>query len=260
MTASNTAIKFEMITGEIGRITLNQPDRRNALSAQMWDDLVAVLQRARKNLDLKVLIITGAGDHFSAGADISEFSTLYATPESSAEISKKISVALDALADFPKPTIAQISGACVGGGAGIAIACDIRFADNSGKLAVTPGKIGLVYPFADVNRLVQTVGLSNAKDILFSARLIKAPEAKSMGLIHEILKKTELEQYVKDYAQSICAISARSVQITKQMFKAISEGQCHETPETQQWFLEAFSSDDFKEGYTAFLEKRKPQF
>lgn len=249
-----------MLDAEIGRITLNQPSRRNALSAQMWDDLVATLQSASQIPDLKVLVIMGAGDHFSAGADISEFSTLYATRESSAEISKKISVALDAIAHFSRPTIAQVSGACVGGGAGIAIACDIRIADDTSKFAVTPGKIGLVYPFADVNRLVQTVGFSNAKDILFSARLIKAPEAKSMGLINVMVTKTELEPYVRDYAKTICATSARSAENTKKMFMAISEGERNETEATQKWFLDAFSSADFKEGYTAFLEKRKPQF
>ena len=115
-----------MITPEIGCITLSQPSRRNALTSKMWDDLINTLTQANKDPNMKVLIITGEGEHFAAGADISEFSTLYATPETSAKISQKISTALDAVANFPRPTIAKIRGACVGGGAGIALSCDLR--------------------------------------------------------------------------------------------------------------------------------------
>lgn len=260
MTTKDDAIQIHMTTSEIGRITLNQPGRRNALTAQMWDDLTVALATAAADPDLKVLIITGAGEHFAAGADISEFSKLYATPNSSAVISQKISVALDAIANFPRPTIAKIRGACVGGGTGIALACDLRFADGTSKFAITPGKLGLVYPFSDVRRLVQTVGQSAAKDILFSARLIEAEEAKTMGLIDRLVDQYALDQEVRDYALSICGTSKSSVQITKQMFMAIAEGQRGETASTKKWFLDAFSSDDFREGYSAFLEKRKARF
>ena len=260
MSKHNDAIQFHMTNREIGQITLNQPAKRNALTAQMWDDLTVAVAAAASEDDLKVLIITGEGEHFAAGADISEFSTLYATPETSAVISQKISTALDAIANFPRPTIAKIRGACVGGGAGIALSCDLRFADSTSKFAITPGKLGLVYPFSDVCRLVQTVGQSAAKDILFSARLIQAEEAKSMGLIDRLVDQDALEQLVHDYALSICGTSASSAKTTKQMFMAIADGQRAETETTQKWFLDAFSSDDFKEGYTAFLEKRKARF
>lgn len=253
-------IQFDRVTREIGQITLNQPRRRNALTAAMWDLLVDALHEAAQAPHLRVLIITGAEAHFAAGADISEFSSLYATPESSADISRKISVALEAVANFPQPTLAKIRGACVGGGAGIALACDMRFADSTSKFAVTPAKLGLVYPFADVRRLTQTVGMARAKDILFSARLILASEAKDMGLVDRLVAPDGLDDAVHDYALSLCAVSKNSVAVTKQMFAAIAQGQNCETGETQQWFLDAFSSDDFKEGYAAFLEKRKPKF
>lgn len=249
-----------MVTTEIGRITLTQESKRNALSAQMWTDLQNMIETAAKDPDLKVLVVTGAGGHFAAGADITEFETLYATPESSADISGRISGAMEALANFPKPTIAKIRGACVGGGCGIALACDIRFADGTSKYAITPGKLGLVYPFADVKRLIQAVGVSYAKDILFSARLIGAEEAKTMGLINRLVDQYELDQVVRDYAVSICETSGQSNLTTKQMFLAYEAGQRGETPTTRKMFLEGFSSADFKEGYKAFLEKRRPDF
>ena len=253
-------VDFRMSTSEIGLITLNQPRRRNALTTLMWRALSGALNRAAEEAGLKVLVITGAGEHFAAGADISEFSTVYATPESTAEASLALSSALEAVANFPHPTLSKIRGACIGGGAGIALACDIRFADVTAKFAITPGKLGLVYPFADVRRLVQTVGIANAKDILFSARYIEAEEAKQMGLINHLGDQSELENMVLDFALSICKTSKNSAQITKQMFTALSEGERVQEAISQQWFLDAFKSDDFKEGYTAFLEKRKPNF
>ena len=260
MTQNSDAIRLAMLTENIGVITLNQVEKCNALTAQMWSDLTARLKEAEANPDLKLLIVTGAGANFAAGADISEFKTLYATPETSAEISLKISTAIEALANFPRPTIAKIRGACVGGGAGIALACDLRFADTTSKYAITPGKLGLVYPFCDVRRLVQAVGPSNAKDILFSARLVDSTEAKAMGLIDRCLTPGALDEQVLNYAQLVCKTSQASVETTKKMFLSIAQGQSEETDVTEKWFLDAFSSDDFKEGYTAFMEKRKPQF
>ena len=260
MTASSDVIQFDMATKEIGQIILNQPRKRNALTARMWDLLTEHLAAAAADPKLKALVITGAGKHFAAGADISEFSTHYATPETSAQASRKISAALDAVANFPRPTIAKIRGACVGGGAGIALSCDMRFSDNSSKFGVTPAKLGLVYPFADVRRLVQAVGLSKAKDMLFSGRIILADEAASIGLIDKLAEPDALDQMVREYTLGLCETSKESVLVMKQMFMAIAEGQREDSPLTEKWFLEAFSSDDFEEGYQAFLEKRKPIF
>ena len=253
-------IDFHMVTSEIGRITLRQESKRNALSAQMWTDLTAAVTQAADEADLKVLIVTGAGNHFAAGADITEFDTLYATPESSAEISAKITAAMETLANFPHPTIAKIRGACVGGGCGIALACDMRFADGTSQFGITPAKLGLVYPFADVKRLIQAVGVAYAKDILFSARIVKAEEAKQIGLINRLTDQYELDQVVRDYAVSICETSTYSNLMMKQMFLAYEAGQRGETATTRKMFTDAFSGDDFKEGYAAFLEKRRPKF
>lgn len=253
-------IHLQMVTPEIGQITLDQEKKRNALSAQMWTDLESVIVKAATDDALKVLIVTGTGDHFAAGADISEFGTLYATAETSTEISAKISGAMNALANFPKPTIAKIRGACVGGGCGLSLACDMRFADTTSKFAITPGKLGLVYPFSDIKRLIQAVGFSCAKDILFSARLVQAEEAQSMGLVDHLVEPDQLDARVADHANAICTTSQQSNLMIKQMFLAYERGQRDETAETEAMFLGGFSSKDFQEGYTAFLEKRKPNF
>jgi len=253
-------VKFSMRTGRIGRILLTQPAKRNAISAAMWQQLLSCLEEAADTPALKVLIITGDGEHFAAGADISEFETLYATPESSKKISLTIAQALEAVSIFPKPTIAKIRGACVGGGCGIALSCDMRIADGTSKFAITPGNLGLVYPFADMKRLIQAVGISRAKDMLFSARTVLSEEALQIGLINRLTDQYELDQVVRDYAMSIADISGESISATNRMFMAYEAGQRSETKATKELFQAGFSSKDFAEGYNAFLEKRKPDF
>ncbi len=253
-------VKFSMRTGRVGRILLTQPAKRNALSAVMWRQLLGCLEEAAETPALKALVITGDGEHFAAGADISEFETLYATPESSKAISFTIAQALEAVAIFPKPTIAKIRGACVGGGCGIAMACDIRIADGTSQFAITPGNLGLVYPFSDIKRLIQAIGISRAKDMLFSARTVLAEEAMQMGLINRLTDQYELDQVVRDYAMLIADTSGESLSMTNKMFVAYEAGQREESQKTKNWFQAGFSSKDFKEGYQAFLEKRKPDF
>lgn len=253
-------LKFKMLTSSIGELTLSQPARRNALNAAMWAGLPVILEKAKTTKGLRALIVRGEGDHFASGADISEFETLYATPESAKKISDDIAAGLKALAEFPFPTIALIRGACVGGGCGLALSCDIRFADGTSKFAITPAKLGLVYPFSDVQRLIETVGIPNAKDILLSARLVTAKTAKKMGLINQLFKVDNLEKKTLEYAEGLTSLSPQSLKATKQMFAAYQAGQSSETEQSQKWFLDGFSSQDFQEGFKAFLGKRKPDF
>ncbi|MBC6402792.1 MAG: enoyl-CoA hydratase/isomerase family protein [Hyphomonadaceae bacterium] len=253
-------ILFKRDTSQIGRLIIDHPARRNAITAGMWADIPDVLDKAAKNADLRVLVVTGAGEHFAAGADISEFETLYATVESATGVSAHIAAAMDALAAFPLPTVAEICGACVGGGCGLALCCDIRLADSTAKFAITPGKLGLVYPFRDIQRLVNVVGLAHARDILFSARLLDAEEAARIGLINRLLRSGHLREDVRDYTLSIAGNSRESALVTKHMFALVQSGQTGESEQTRQAFLKSFASGDFREGYRAFLEKRKPDF
>ncbi len=244
----------------IARLTLNQPARRNALTAAMWAALPGVLVELAADPALRVLVVTGAGEHFAAGADISEFETLYSTAEAAARISASIQAAFHALADFPLPSVAMIRGACIGGGAGLALCCDMRFADTTARFAITPAKLGLVYPFGDIARLIDAVGVAHARDILLSARIIKAKPARKMGLVHQVVGVDALETDVMDYARHMSALSPQSLRVTKSMINAYARGQRTDTPETDAQFLAGFSSDDFGEGFRAFMEKRKPEF
>ncbi len=244
--------------GAIAELVLNRPHKRNAFTQAMWAALPALLDGIAK--DCRVLVVRGAGDAFASGADISEFAEVYATPERGAAYSRQIAAALDALAAFPHPTIAMIRGACVGGGCGLALACDLRFADESARFAITPAKMGLIYPFNDTKRLVDTVGAPMARDMLFSARTLDAAEALACGLANRVTAPAGLERMVSDYVDHLLDMSPYSAEFTKQMIARVLAGQDQDDDSTKALFAGAFTHADFNEGYRAFLDKRKPDF
>ncbi len=244
----------------VGRLILNQPAKRNALSQEMWQLVPARLAEAAADPAIRVLVVQGAGGTFAAGADISEFEAAYATRESTAVYAGDIARAMDGLADFIKPTIALIQGACVGGGLGLALACDLRFAASDARMGITPGKLGLVYPLGDTKRLVQAVGPSHAKDLLYTGRLLEAGEALSMGLVNQVAAPDRVEAAVLEHAAQITAASQYSARATKRMINRVLAGQVVDSAETVAEFLDAIEGEDFVEGRTAFRDKRKPIF
>ena len=244
--------------GDIAELVLNRPAKRNAFTEAMWAGLPAMLDTLAERC--RVLVVRGAGDHFASGADISEFEQVYATRARGEAYSASIARALDALAAFPHPTIAMIRGACIGGGCGLALACDLRFADTTARIAITPAKMGLLYPFNDTKRLVDAVGGSMAKDMLFSARVLDATEAERAGLLDRCLAPDALEAETRAYCTRLLDMSPFSATYTKRMISRVLEGQDHDTEETRSWFADAFAGADFREGYRAFLDKRQPDF
>ncbi|WBQ14123.1 enoyl-CoA hydratase-related protein [Hyphomonadaceae bacterium BL14] len=246
--------------GCTAHLVLNRPEKRNALNGAMWAAIPGLLSEAATDDGVRVLVVRGAGGAFAAGADISEFEQVYATPDSAAAYSRSIAEALDALAACPKPTLAMIDGACVGGGCGLALACDLRFAAQGSKFGITPGKLGLAYTLNDTRRLIDAVGVSAAKDILFTGRILEADEALAMGLIDRLVTKEALGGAVDGFVSSVAKTSAQSARVTKQIIARIQAGQASDDAATRQLFLEAFQSADFQEGYSAFLQKRAPKF
>ena len=246
--------------GSVATIHLNRPDKRNALSIVMWQQLLDAVAQADVDPSVKVVIITGEGQAFAAGADIDEFKQVFTDPkvgQAVADITYRSQMRLQRNA---KPTIAKIRGSCIGGGCGIALCCDMRFADDSAKLGITPGKLGLIYTLADTKRLLDVVGPAKAKDILYTGRILGAEEALSIGLIDRLVAPGDLDKAVVDYAAEICAASQFSARGTKQIIQQILDGASDDTPATRRLFIDAFAGPDFKEGFAAFAEQRKPKF
>lgn len=252
-------LKVEILDG-VATLILNRPEKKNALTLAMWTAVPGLLAGVAADRTAKLLVVRGAGGTFAAGADIGEFETVYATPKSTRAYFDRVGEAMEALAAFEKPTIAHIEGACVGGGLGLALACDLRIAATDARLALTPGKLGLVYSLPDTRRLVQAVGLSRTKDILFTGRLVEADEALAIGLVDALHKPDTLEKAVADKAAQIAAASQWTARRAKRIVQLIADGETGDTELTSRWLIEAVEGEDFREGRDAFLTKRSPVF
>jgi enoyl-CoA hydratase/carnithine racemase len=250
------ALSFTVREG-IGRITIHRPDRRNAFSRAMWRRLAALLADATAELSLGALLIVGEGGQFCAGADIAEFEATYADAATAEAANAEIAEAIEALAGFAKPTLAALSGACVGGGVSLALACDLRIADASARFAVTPARLGLIYSHGDTLRLVRAVGASRAKELLFTGRMVAAEEAARIGLVGTLAEDARAE--AERLAVALASASRPALRAIKRMVADVAAGMA-EGPDHRAAFAEAFRGADFAEGRAAFLEKRPPRF
>lgn len=244
----------------VATLLLNRPDKRNALTVAMWRAIPELLAPLVNDSALRLLIIRGAGGVFAAGADIAEFETIYATRDAAIDNHITIQAAMTAVETFPAPTLAAIEGPCVGGGCGLALACDLRFAAEGARLGITPGKLGLMYGVADTRRLVSAVGASAAKDILFTGRLLDAKEALRIGLIDALTPSGDLDARIDQFASALAAASTYTARSTKLILAMIAGGAREDTEATRAMFADAFEGPDFREGFRAFLEKRAPRF
>ncbi|MFM8586345.1 MAG: enoyl-CoA hydratase/isomerase family protein [Gammaproteobacteria bacterium] len=245
----------------VARITINRPDRRNAISSQMWQGLLEIAARLASEPSIKVALITGAGGAaFSAGADIAEMRDGLTNPSAMKRMQQAVLDAQAAWERLPIPTLAVIRGACTGGGCGLALACDLRLATLDAFFAIPPAKLGLAYSLADTKRLYDLVGPSRAKEILFTGRRVNAEEALGLGMINEIVPSDTLEDRALSLAREIAGNAGNSVRAAKAVINMISDGVHAETPESKRYYDESFSSPEFLEGAQAFLEKRPPRF
>ena len=260
MLTSDPTSPIRITGGRVAAITLNAPARRNAMSRVMWRMLEAACDAIAVDPEVRVVIIRGEGDHFSAGADISEFHEAYADPEAARETNALVRRGQAAVRALPMPVFAEVRGSCVGGGCGLALSCDFRFAAASARFAITPARLGLAYSFDDTKQLVDLVGPSRAKDILFSARSIEAEEARTMGLIDRLVGDAQLAGAVADYAEELCSLSQTSLRVAKATVEEIVRGEEAASAGLRSAFEASFSGVDFAEGVRAFTEKRKPDF
>lgn len=245
----------------IARVTLNRPEKRNAITGAMWQDLHTLAGTLGADASIKVVLLTGAGSEaFSAGADIAEMRAQLAEPARLRAVQQAV---LDAQASWealPVPTIAVIRGACTGGGCGLALSCDLRLASPDAFFAIPPAKLGLAYSLADTKRLYDLVGPSRAKEILFTGRRIGAEEALALGLVNHVVPADALDARAADFAQEIAGNAGNSVRTAKAVIALLCAGVDAETPQTRRYFDDAFFSPEFEEGARAFMEKRPPKF
>ena len=248
--------------GHVARITFNKPDKMNAMSLDMWQGLQGSLDGLAHDDDVRVVILCGAGDRaFVSGADISEFETQRSS-EAGVRAYNRISEAADrTLYNFPKPTIAEIRGYCVGGGLGLAVACDIRVCADDAKLGITAAKLGLGYGYDGVAKLMSLAGPETAAQVLYSARLFPAAEARRMGLVSEVVPAADLKDTVSQLANCIAGNAPKTVRAAKAAIRAIQrpDGAISRAA-VDALVAECFASADYAEGRAAFAERRQPAF
>lgn len=246
----------------IGWITFNNPARHNAVSLDMWQALPLVLDDYAKDPAIRVVILKGAGEKaFVAGADISQFKEKRSSPEGVKEYNAAADDASKALQGFTKPTIAMIRGYCIGGGTAIAVGCDIRIAADDARFAVPAGKLGLGYRFSGIKRLADVVGPAFAAEIFFTARQFSAQEALAMNLINRLVPVAELEPYTLDYASTIAGNAPLTIAAVKRsILEYVKDPADRDLALCQEMVDACYASEDYKEGQTAFMEKRKPVF
>jgi enoyl-CoA hydratase/carnithine racemase len=248
-------------SGAVATLVLNRPDSHNAVRLGMYEALPALLSEVDQDRDVKVLVVRGAGQKaFASGADISEFREVRANAETARAYNERVAAAERALEGLSKPTIAMVHGYCIGGGCGLALACDLRFADERASFGITPAKLGLVYSLDSTKRLVDVVGPSRAKWILMSGQRVDAERAHQIGLADEVVPTDDLEKLTYEFAELLCTRAQFSVRATKQIVTRILAGQTEDDEDSRELRNSSFDTEDYAEGVRAFLEKRRPHF
>lgn len=242
--------------GAVARLLIDRADKRNAVTLAMWQQIPPLLAEAATLPDVRVLLVQAAspGGAFCAGADIGEMLANKGNPDWLAANQAAMIAATGTIADFPLPTIAFVDGEAVGAGCAVAMACDVRVAAPAARFGVTPAKLGLVYPIADLARLVDLVGPGQARRLLFSTMLVDAAEARAIGLVETLAETPDA------LVAAMAAASRHSTRALKSLVRRALAGQRVEDDQTGAAFLAAFAGADFAEGAAAFAARRPPQF
>ena len=248
--------------GRVGTMIFNNPERHNAVSLEMWEAATKVIEDFGSDADVRVLVVTGAGGKaFVSGADISKFGDERATEAAVERYNSTSQGFYSSLYNFPKPTLAQIQGYCIGGGLNLAIACDLRFCTEGSRFALPAARLGLGYGYTGLKRFIETIGPSHTKDIFFSARQLGAAEALAMGMVDKVLPEAELSAFVTGYANGIADNAPLTVAAIKRAaIEALKPEAERDLKLVDEMVARCFASQDYIEGRTAFMEKRKPRF
>ncbi|MFC7217535.1 enoyl-CoA hydratase/isomerase family protein [Streptomyces polyrhachis] len=237
------------VSGAVATVVVSNPAKRGAMTNAMWRELPVLLAALAADAQVRALVLTGEGGTFCAGADISSLR------EGAADSKGLALAAEEALAAFPKPTLAVVRGYCVGGGCQLAAACDLRFAAEGSSFGITPAKLGIVYGESSTRRLVRLVGPATAKFLLFSGELIDSGRALRTGLVDEVLAPKDLDKRVAEFTATLVARS----QLTQAAAKEFADGRA-DADRAAYWDAQMRESGDTAEGVAAFLERRAPTF
>lgn len=244
----------------IAWVIVDRPEVRNALDTALCGDLVEAFSDLAEDPDIRVVVLRGAGERaFISGADVNEFRERLATPEGALAYDEEAEALMAAIEAVPRPVIAMIHGFAIGTGLLVAMACDLRIASDAVRVGIPAARIGLVPPVPDVARLVRLVGPGRAKDLLMTGRLVAAAEALSFGLLNRIVPAEELETVTAEIAGLLARNAPLSLKAVKQIVDRIGAGGTA-VAEGAPWYEEVYTSDDFREGVDAFMEKRPPAF
>jgi enoyl-CoA hydratase/carnithine racemase len=250
------------VDGGIARVTLSNPARYNAMSLSMWIALADTIEQVDAMRDVRVVLLRGAGDKaFVSGADISEFESQRNGAESVGRYDAAVARAQNALSHSPKPVVAGISGVCMGGGIGLALACDLRYARKDARFRMPAARIGLGYGLEGMQRMVDVIGAARASDLFFTARTFDGNEAERIGLVHSAHDPVAFESALEQAVTSIAHNAPLSLYAAKLAIRAAAERRGGaDAACVAEAVTRCFSSADYREGRQAFMEKRAPRF
>ena len=250
------------IADGVGVVTFNNPEKRNAMSLEMWEGFGQALIELRDNPEVRVVILTGAGDKaFVSGADISQFEKSRHNAEASEEYSRRSAEQRALLADYPKPTIACIRGSCLGGGMQVAMLTDIRIAAEDSQFGIPAAKLGIAYGYEGLNHLVSLVGPSWARLLMFTGMRIHSSEAVRIGLVDRVVPNEQLWEATMEIARTISGNAPLAIQAAKiTIAQVLKDPADRDMNAIKQIGTDCMDSEDFREGRRAFMEKRKPKF
>jgi enoyl-CoA hydratase/carnithine racemase len=249
------------VEDSVGWILFNHPERRNAMSLDMWKALGDVAEAFQADPEVRVVVMRGAGGKsFVSGADISEFDQHRANAEQKKRYGEIAARAHAGLGTLTKPLIAMIEGFCIGGGMALALSADIRFASRASSFGIPAARLGLGYEYEGLAALARLVGPSVAKDMLFSARFLEVDEALRIGLVNFAVEAAELQATVREYASRVARNAPLTVHAAKAAVRLFETYADTDATEIAILVDRCFDSEDYKEGRTAFLEKRIPLF